>query len=64
MNILPMLRSGAIAALLATAALVQGCSSPGPVVTTQQSMLPDTGVYSGAAWYQDLENQMTSQSGD
>ncbi len=53
-----------LAVVLAAGALV-GCSAP-PSGTnaSQQSMVPsNTGPYSGAAWYTDLDIEMTSMNG-
>jgi hypothetical protein len=68
MTIFPMMRGGAIALVFATASLVQGCGSFGTATPVpQQASLPhwgpDTGFYSGTAWYADLNNVMTTDSG-
>ena len=66
MTILPMMRGGAVAIVLASAMLVQGCASSGPRVQ-QASLLtdtgPTTGTYSGQAWYADLYHVMTTEQG-
>ena len=66
MTILPMLRGGAVAVVLAGATLVQGCASSTPPM--QQALLltdtgPTTGPYSNAAWYVDRYNVMTTEQG-
>jgi hypothetical protein len=65
MTIIPMMHGGALALVLATPMLVQGCASSN--VPPQQALLtdtgPTTGPYSGQAWYTDLYYTMTSESG-
>jgi len=66
MTILPMMRGGAVAIVLASAMLVQGCASSSQPV--QQAALladtgPTTGTYSGQAWYADLYHVMTTEQG-
>ncbi len=68
MTIFPMMRGGAVVLVLATASLVQGCGSFGTAPpTSQQASLPhwgpDTGIYSGSAWYEDLNHLMTTTNG-
>jgi hypothetical protein len=68
MTIFPMMRGGAIALVFATASLVQGCGSFGTATPVPQQALlphagPDTGFYSGTAWYEDLNHVMTTESG-
>ncbi len=64
MTIFPTMRSVSVALVLAAASLVQGCGSsdnPMQVSWTDpgQSMAP----YSGTAWYTDLNQVMTTNSG-
>jgi hypothetical protein len=60
MNIHQIMRAGALTVLLAAVAAVQGCSSMPPQQSTAQA---NTGVYSGDAWYADLDGTMTTNYG-
>lgn len=68
MTIIPMMRTGTLAIVLAAGALV-GCSSPsGMVATTNPMMVPAagagyTGPYSGEDWSAALNAAMTSDNG-
>jgi hypothetical protein len=67
MTIIPIMRAGTLAIVLAAGALV-GCSSPGAMVaTTNPSMVPvgpgSSDIYSGDAWYAALDAAMTSDNG-
>jgi hypothetical protein len=64
MTILPMMPYGALALVLATASLVQGCSSSSMLMPNEQAMVANTGPYSGTAWYADLSHKMTSENGE
>jgi hypothetical protein len=67
MNIVPKMRAGTLAMVLAAGALV-GCSSPDAMVaTTNPSVVPSgpgsMGPYSGGDWDAALDAAMTSDNG-
>jgi hypothetical protein len=65
MTIFPMMRGGAVAFLLVTASVVQGCGSAGMAPTQVSWVDPgqSTAPYSGTAWYADLNHVMTTNGG-
>ena len=67
MTIIPTMRAGTLAIVLAAGALA-GCSSTGTMVATMNpSMVPaalgNTGPYSGGDWDAALDSAMTSNNG-
>ena len=73
MIIVSLIRDGAVAVTLASALLIQACTSENPTITAQGTRLRGssgvstgtvyTGPYSGVEWYAEQEAAMTSDNG-